>query len=138
MIKTLHRLLESETVRYAAAGAATTLVNFLAFALINLTPMHYLAANTLSFFLAAAFAYFANERFVFRIRTGPWTAAFRRWVQFMVMRAASFAADMGLMALLVSVLSLNALLSKIAVNAVVIVINYLVSKFHIFKKEIGT
>jgi len=138
MIRAIRRLLESETVRYAAAGAATTLVNFAAFALLNLTPLHYLAANLLSFLLAVTFAFWAHERFVFRIRSGSWKAVARRGLKFLVMRAASGLMDTGLMALLVGALALDALWSKIAVNSLVIVVNYVVSKFHIFKKEIGT
>lgn len=132
----LNRLLQNETIRYILAGGLTTFVNFASFALLMLIGAHYAAANTIAFIASVIFAYYANERFVFRVAApAAWQARVKRWTQFVVLRTASYAADMGLMVLLVSLLSFNALLSKIAVNVVIIVINYAASKFHIFRKE---
>ena len=132
----LNRLLQSETIRYILAGGITTLVNFVSFAILMMFGVHYATANTIAFILSVIFAYYANERFVFRVAapTG-WRARAHRWGQFALLRVSSYAADMGLMVLLVSLLSFHALMSKIAVNMISIVINYAASKFHIFRKE---
>jgi putative flippase GtrA len=134
MIKWIVRLLEREVVRYLLAGAGTTLIHIAVFAVLIAWSMHYLAANTLAFAAAVVFAFYANERFVFRAGGVSAGRSARRWVQFTLLRTANYAADMGLMVLLVDVLRFDALISKIAVNVLIIVVNYVVSKFHIFRK----
>jgi putative flippase GtrA len=134
MNKTIVRLLELEVVRYLLAGAGTTLIHVAVFAVLVAWSVHFLAANTLAFIAAVVFAFYANERFVFRAASVSAGQSAKRWVQFTIMRTANYAADMGLMILLVSGLRLDPLISKIAVNVVIIIVNYVVSKFHIFRK----
>ena len=134
MNKTFVRLLEIEVVRYLLAGAGTTLIHVAVFAVLIAGSVHYLAANTLAFLAAVLFAYYANARFVFRAASVSAGQRAKRWVQFTVLRTANYAADMGLMFLLVGGLRFDPLFSKIAVNVLIIVVNYLVSKFHIFQK----
>lgn len=131
----MNRLLESQAFRYGLAGAGTTLVNIAAFALLTWMQAHYLLANTLSFIASVVFAYVANEQFVFRMSPAPGGIRLKRGLQFLLLRSASYAADTGLMVLMVSVLSFHELYSKITVNLAIIVLNYLISKFHIFHEE---
>lgn len=54
-------------------------------------------------------------------------------IKFFVSRLATGVLDMALMWLLVSVLSVNGVASKVLVNVVVVVSNYVLSKIVVFK-----
>lgn len=128
MVEKLRLFLRGETFRYLIFGVLTVIVNTVSFLLLDLV-MGKLAANTLAFFLAVLFAYWTNSQFVFQ--TGM---AWRSFLEFMTMRLCTLPLDDGGMWLLLT-LGVNDLLAKCAVNAVIIVINYLVSKLIIFKKR---
>ncbi|MDR1245409.1 MAG: GtrA family protein [Clostridiales Family XIII bacterium] len=117
-----------ETIAYIICGALTVAVNtalYLGFALI----VHDMIANTIAFFLAVLFAYFTNCMLVFKQRPSWLTL-----VRFFGMRIGTILIDDGGMWLLLS-LGCAGLVAKCIVNAVIIVINYLVSKFYIFKNN---
>lgn len=129
----LQKLLDSEQVRYVIGGGLTTAVNFVAFTALLYIAVDYRIANTVAFVAAAVFAYFINEGFVFRAKRVSNGMRMKRGFSFLLLRATSYAFDMALMILLVSVLSVHSLISKIIVNIIIIVLNYMISKFHIFK-----
>ena len=128
MIDKIRRFLTGETLRYLIFGVFAVVVNTASFLLLDLV-MGKLAANTLAFFLTVLFAYWTNSQFVFR--TGM---AWKSFLEFMTMRLCTLPLDDGGMWLLLT-LGVNDLLAKCAVNVVVIVINYLISKLIIFKKR---
>lgn len=129
----LHKLLHYEQVRYVFAGGLTTGVNFVAFTLLLYAALDYRIANTVAFFVATLFAYYVNEGFVFKVQRAASGVRLKRVFYFIMLRTGSYVADMVLLILLVSVWGLHALLSKMIVNVVVIILNYVISKFHIFK-----
>ena len=116
-----------ETIAYLICGILTVIVNILAYKLLKLV-MGDIAANTLAFFIAVLFAYWTNSTFVFK--SGH---TWRNFSQFMAMRIGTLVIDDGGMWLLL-LFSVNDILAKCIVNAVIIVINYLASKLVIFKK----
>lgn len=128
MIKSLLKKYE-ELLRYGFWGVMTVAVNtalYLGFSAF----MGDLAANTLAFFLAVQFAYMTNTKFVFRDKFTK-----KNFLQFWGMRIGTIFIDNGGMWLLLT-FGMNKLAAKCAVNVVVIVLNYIFSKFFIYKKEI--
>lgn len=119
---------KSETFRYLAFGALTVALNAAAFKLLSVF-MGSIAANTSAFCVAVLFAYWTNSRFVFR--TG---SAWKSFIKFAIMRLYTLPIDDGGMWLLLR-LGVNDLLAKCTVNVIVILLNYLCSKFFIFRKE---
>jgi putative flippase GtrA len=117
-----------ETVAYLFCGALTVAVNTLLFLGLSLV-CHALIANTIAFFLAVLFAYWTNSVFVFRHKLS-WTT----FGQFFGMRIGTILIDNGGMWLLLS-LDCNKLAAKCLVNVVIIVLNYVFSKFYIFAKK---
>ncbi|MEA4993369.1 MAG: GtrA family protein [Oscillibacter sp.] len=127
MIKLLLKKYE-ELLRYGFWGVMTVLVNtvlYLGFSAL----MGDLAANTLAFFLAVQFAYMSNTKFVFRDKFTK-----KNFLQFWGMRIGTIFIDNGGMWLLLA-MDCNRLLAKCVVNAIVIVLNYIFSKFFIYKKR---
>ncbi|GHV54891.1 hypothetical protein FACS1894216_15830 [Synergistales bacterium] len=86
-------------------------------------------ANTAAFFIAVTYAYFTNTLAVFRKRL-----TWRNFGEFYQMRIATLLLDDGGLMWLIH-MGLGEMKAKIIVNVVIIIINYLCSKFYIFKKK---
>lgn len=128
MFRKVRFLLATETFRYLLFGGLTVLVNIISYHVLILL-LETFWANTLAFFIAVLFAYWANSRFVFRL---PCTK--KIFIQFMAMRIGTLLIDDGGMLLLLN-WGWNSLAAKCAVNFVIIVLNYILSKLIVFKKD---
>lgn len=117
-----------ETLAYLIFGVLTVAVNILSYELLSLL-FGMLAANTLAFFIAVFFAYWTNSTFVFRVQH-----TWKNFLQFMGMRIGTLLIDNGGMYLLIH-LAVNDFFAKCIVNVIIIVINYVASKWIIFRKK---
>ncbi|MBR4073484.1 MAG: GtrA family protein [Clostridia bacterium] len=137
----LKKLLNSEAVRYLIIGISTTLVNFLLFWIFcNLTSMgdsetSINAANAIAVFLSILFAYFANKIIVFRSKTDSLKAFFLEMSRFILSRLGTMLIEVVGVWLAVSVIGQNEILGKLETQLIVIIGNYFISKFIVFKKE---
>ena len=125
-----------ELLLYALVGVVTTLINVVAFSVCHTTlGLHYALANVIAWVLSVLFAFFANKIVVFE--NHGWSAAvvWHEAVSFFLSRAASLLVDEAGMWLLISVLQLNELISKLLVNGLVILINYVLGKLWVFGKK---
>ena len=85
--------------------------------------------------MAFIFAFITNKLFVFESKSWEAQIAMKEFGGFLSARLATGILDTVLMWLFVSIISLDDTLSKIIINILVIIINYIASKFFIFKKE---
>ena len=139
MRRTFPRLVNRETVSYVVFGVLTTLVNIVAFlmcsTLLPIPPaLSTLVNNAIAWVIAVLFAYVVNKLFVFRSKTAGWRAAWREFALFIAARLLSFGVDELGMWLMIDVSHINRGVSKIAMNVVVMVMNYFFSKWFIFNK----
>jgi putative flippase GtrA len=138
MIKWAFSLLKKyrELVAYGVVGVMTTVINMVVFWLFN-TPLavHYTVANIIAWVLAVVFAFFANKIFVFENHGWSGTVVLHEATTFFLSRIASLLVDMAGMALMIDVLHCEEMLSKLVVNIVVILINYVLGKFWVFGKK---
>ncbi len=125
-----------EIVNYIIIGVLTTLVSLGAYYGLVLTildprhPVQLQVANVISWILSATFAYFTNRRFVFESKDQN---IIREVIMFFVARLGSLLIDMGLMFVIVTCYGVNDKVTKIVVQVVVTLANYLFSKFWVFK-----
>lgn len=117
-----------ETAAYLIFGVLTVAVNILSYELLSMM-FGMLAANTLAFFIAVLFAYWTNSTFVFRVKH-----TWKNFLQFMGMRIGTLLIDNGGMYLLL-MLGMHDLFAKCVVNGIIIIINYVASKWVIFRKK---
>lgn len=128
----------AEKARYAVAGVLTTLVNLGSYWLLTAgpldpsDPLELQVANVASWACAVAFAYAANRAYVFRSNDGRVLAEAARFVS---ARLASLAADMACMWLLVSVVGVGDRPAKLAVQILVFVLNYVLSRVMVFSRR---
>ena len=124
-----------EIVNYLIVGVLTTVVSLVVYYGLTLTVLdpekavQLQAANVISWIAAVVFAYFTNRRFVFESRSQN---MLKEAAAFFAARLSTLVLDMVLMFLLVTC---NDKIAKLVVQAAVIVANYVLSKFLVFKKK---
>lgn len=116
-----------EGITYIIFGILTVIVNTAAFILLNNSFFGILEANTIAFFIAVLFAYFTNAKYVFKTKS-----TLKKFITFLGMRLFTLIFDNFGMLLLINA-GMDELISKISVNFFVILLNYIFSKFMIFK-----
>ena len=127
-----------EIINYIIVGIATTVISLITYylcVLLFLDP--YIAwqlqlANVISWITAVTFAYFSNRKYVFK-SSDP--NILNEGLKFFASRLGTLLMDMGSMFLLVTVLGLNDKISKLVVQFLVIVFNYIFSKVFVFGKK---
>lgn len=129
----LRRILNKETFLYLIFGILTTIINIVSFFLFN-KLFSYKLSNTIAFILAIVFAYITNKKYVFESKKEEKTEIIKEFIFFIVSRLFTFVLDMLLMVLFIEGLFVNVLISKVLVNVVVIILNYILSKKLVFKK----
>lgn len=123
-----------ETIAYLFFGGLTTLVNYICYFSLSYLGMYYATANAIAIVISVLFAYVTNKRWVFRSHTTGWKATTGEFLKFIASRLFSALLDMGLMVLLVSGLQRGDIFAKIFTGVVVIVVNYVTSKWITFRK----
>lgn len=118
-----------ELILYGFFGVLTVIVNIISFKLLLILNIPLLYANTVAFFIAVLFAYYTNTKYVFNDKFTK-----KNFISFISMRISTlFIDNMGLY-YLVSI-SVDELIAKSIINIIIILINYICSKFIIFKKK---
>ena len=127
-----------EIINYLIVGGLTTVVSLVTYYLCVLTfldpndPVQLQIANVISWVLAVTFAYFTNRKYVFESKN---THMVQEAAAFFGARVTTLLMDMGFMALLVSVIHMNDKIAKILVQFLIVVANYVFSKFIVFRKQ---
>ena len=125
--------MKKEVISYLIFGVLITVVNIVVYYVFNTwLQVNYLVSNAIAWIASVLFAYITNRKYVFESKN---TSMFNELVKFISARLSTGIMDMILMWLLVDVLSMNSMVSKIVVNVLVIVLNYVLSKVFVFKKE---
>lgn len=122
-----------ETITYAIAGVATTVVNFIAYHVFcNMLGIPNLIANAIAWVIAVAFAYVVNARWVFLEKFEGWKKEWERIWKFTGARVVTLVVEEIGMFLLVDVLHGPNLIMKAIVAVLVIILNYIFSKLFVF------
>lgn len=132
--KMIKKILKNrEQMAYLVCGGLTTLVNFLIFISLDHHHVELGVNNTLSFVGAVLFAYFVNSRYVFlREKKKNFAGTIMEIGKFFGARMASFLIETALLYFAVSLGSL-AILAKMIVSVITLLLNYIFSKFLVFK-----
>lgn len=126
-----------EAVLYLIFGGLTTVVNYIVYlAAGNLLPVTATTIpNLIAWVVSVLFAYFTNCVWVFRSEARGLASRARELVSFAGARVFTLLLETAILWLAVDVMGLPNLLIKLAANVLVIVLNYVFSKFWIFKKK---
>ena len=120
---------------YLVVGVMTTLINIASyFCLTRLLGCAIMPATAIAWVVAVMFAFVANKWVVFRARNLSPTAVFREMVAFFSCRLATGLIDTVAMGFFVEVLGFPDVAMKALANCLIIVGNYLASKYVVFRK----
>ncbi len=125
----------SEFLWYGFFGVLTTLINIVSFTLLDKTGLNVYFSNLIAWLLSVLFAFITNKLFVFNSKDFTFKVFFKELVSFFFFRMLSLGIDMIGMFICLESIKLNKLISKIIVNVIVIIANYIFSKLFIFKKK---
>jgi putative flippase GtrA len=92
-------------------------------------------STSISWVSAVTFAFFVNKFFVFESRQRTAKVLIREGGQFFAARLLSFFVELGYLVLMVDILHLGLVANKIIIQIVILILNFLFSKFIIFKKS---
>lgn len=140
MINQVHELYKKyeEVINYLFFGVLATIVNIAVFYLFDtVLDVPYLYANAISIVAAILFAFVTNKLYVFKSQSASKGEAFKEFYLFVGFRLLSGVFDMLSMFILVDFLTINTNVSKIITQFIVVVVNYVFSKWFIFKQKEG-
>ncbi len=139
-----------ELITYVIFGVLTTVVNFFAFWIFTkiFGEDLYLVNNAIAWVVGVVFAYITNKLFVFESKSWDLKVITKEITGFLGARIFSFLVEEGGMLLFISVLGLGKksltvlgfaitgqFIVKILLAVIVVVMNYIFSKFIIFRKQ---
>lgn len=123
--------IEKELFWYVVFGVLTTAVNIVAYFVLTRLGINYLVSNILAWFFSVLFAYVTNRNWVFESKSPN---ILKECVLFFSGRIFSGVIDTGLMWLFIDVLSIGDVISKIVIQVIVVVLNYVISKWVVFNE----
>lgn len=139
MISKIKRIYKKneEIINYLIIGFLTTLVSLIVYygcVYTILNPENALqlqVANILSWIAGVSFAYITNRKIVFKSKN---KMILKECASFVGSRVLTLLLDMLIMLIFVTLLSMNDKIMKIISQIFVIIANYIISKFFVFKK----
>lgn len=122
-----------EMILYLVFGGLTTVVNYLVYLpLYNLAGCSAAVSNLIAWAVAVLFAFLTNKPFVFESRDWSFKTVMPEFVKFVGCRVGSGLAETGILLVTVDWLNWNGNLWKILTSLLVIILNYVGSKFLVF------
>ena len=122
-------------ILYIFFGGVTTLVNWLCF-YVCAHPLHLgtVPSNIIAWIVAVIVAYLTNRKWVFESRAYGAKQIVKEAASFTVSRLVTLGVETLLMWLSVDIWGWNDLVMKIVVNIIVVILNYVFSRFFVFRK----
>lgn len=120
---------------YLLFGGLTTVVNYVVYVpLTRLLHMDELWANVIAWIVAVAFAYITNRIWVFESKAKGFGKIVKEIGQFTLGRLFTLGLEQVMLLVFVKLLGCNDIVIKIIASVVTVILNYVFSKFIIFKK----
>lgn len=127
---------KNDILRYIFIGGCTTLVNLVSYYLFRtFTGLNLNIANTFSIVIAMLFAYVTNAILVFRSEVRGIWARFEEFVKFIGARAVTMVLEVSGVWFMADIMKMNDYAAKFVIQFIVLVVNYLFSKFFVFAKD---
>lgn len=124
-----------EQLLYLFFGFLTFLVSIGSYAMLTFSfKLNELVANIFSWIIAVSFAFFTNRIWVFNSSTKSMKEFFKQMGFFFAGRFVTLVIEEVILGIFITLLSFPGMLVKIIAQIIVIVLNYYISKFAVFKK----
>lgn len=125
-------LKNKEIINYVIVGGLTTLVSIATYFLFRLVNDIMIINVILSWICAVSFAYITNRRFVFESKNKK---VIKEFALFINCRLLTLLLEIAFMFLMVNLIKLDDRISKILVQILILISNYVLSKLLVFKNK---
>lgn len=135
-VKSLQRLKDKyrEIISYIFWGMMTTIVNYLTyFICTKVLNWSYILGNAIAWVISVIFAFTVNKIFVFQSKKREYKIVLHEFKEFVFARIFSGILETIILIIFVDVLYFDNAIVKIITGFVIVIINYIFSKFLIFK-----
>lgn len=123
-------------ILYLVFGVLTTIVNIVAYFLLDFNGLFNTVINTsIAWVVAVIFAYVTNKKWVFESKVEGFKDNFKEMMSFFGCRIATGLMDVGIMFVFVDILRYDDMIIKIASNVLVVILNYVGSKLLVFRNK---
>lgn len=120
---------------YLFFGVLTTIVNYLVYyPLYNYLNMSATVSNVIAWAVAVIFAFLTNKPFVFNSTDWSCRTIWPEFWKFTLCRVGSGVIETAALFVTVDLLSLGGNLMKLIISILVVILNYIGSKFFVFQK----
>jgi putative flippase GtrA len=136
-MKKLRELIEKywDILSYLFFGVLTTLVNYLVYLpCYNLLGISAALSNGIAWVVAVAVAYLTNKPFVFKSHDWSMKTVMPELTKFVACRIGSGVLETGIIFVFVDWLGFDGNVFKLITSVLVVILNYIGSKFLVFKK----
>lgn len=124
-----------EVLLYLFFGGLTFIVSIGTYAVFNVfLGINELIANVMSWIFAVLFAFLTNRIWVFQAPTNTIQEFVKQMVSFFGGRLITLAVEEVILLVFITILGFGSMLIKVVAQIVVIVLNYIISKFYVFKE----
>ena len=125
-----------DAIVYLIFGVLTTVVNYLVYLpCYNLLGISSAVSNVIAWAAAVLFAFVTNKPFVFRSHDWSRAVVIPEFVKFVGTRLGSGGIETGILLLSVDILGWNGNVWKLLTSVIVVVLNYIGSKWLVFRKK---
>ncbi len=131
------KFVNRESVTYVIVGVLTTAVDWVTYTVLRHMEVDYRVATALGWAAAVLFAFVANKLLVFRSFGMSPGRLWKEFSGFVTARVATGLFTMVAMVVMVDGLHWNEYFGKVMVSVISLVLNYIFSKWFIFKKTDG-
>lgn len=123
-----------ELIKYLVVGGATTVVSLAVYYTCrHFFSIDYRISNVISWVFAVSFAFITNRKIVFNSAGNVLGES----VSFVLSRLFSLGAETGTMVVAVELLHISDDIAKIIAQVIVVILNYILGKFVVFRKKKG-
>lgn len=130
------KVFNRETMLYLLFGVLTTVINIgLCGFMTQVLHWDVVVSNVLGWIVSVLFAFVTNKLLVFRSRQTNWKVVARETLTFFAARILSLGIDTLGMWLWVDICHGNFWIAKVVMNIIVVILNYIFSKWIIFRKK---
>ena len=127
------KLINRETILYGIVGIGTSILNVLLFQGLVKLGVEYKIANIITLIVVKLAAYICNKNIVFRSHADTFVELTKEIGRFIIARGATMLIDYLGLIFLVEYLHIAKFSGKCLVTVLVIVLNYVIGKKHVFK-----
>lgn len=119
--------------KYLFFGVMTTIINYLSYRFLVWHNIDYMLSNVIAFVLSVLFAYFTNSRWVFNEKKQD-GINFNEFMSFFGCRISTLIVESVLLYFFITIIGCDKYIVKLPLNIFVVLINYILSEFIVFKK----